>query len=165
MNRTSKLLVAVAVVMLAAQPALFAQRGGPPKGGERKGHHEMKGSCGPLFGDPARMQQELGLTDEQVKQIADINRDFQKKMLDEKEKLAPKHVRLRKLLMEDTVDLGKVRALLKEIGDHRVELHMLRIQQRLAIESKLTDEQKAKVRQHHRKMMKNGKRAPKNRPM
>ncbi|MBN2080407.1 MAG: Spy/CpxP family protein refolding chaperone [Spirochaetes bacterium] len=165
MKATSKLLVAVAAIMLAAQPALFAQRGGPSRDGDKRGQHEMRGPGGPLFGDPVRMQKELGLTDEQVKQIAEINREYQKKMLDEKETLAPKHVRLRKLLIEDKVDLGKVRALLKEIGEHRVELHMLRIQHRLAIESKLTDEQKAKVRQHHRKMMKNGRRGHKGGPM
>ena len=118
-----------------------------------------------MFGDPGRMQKELGLTDEQVKQIAGINLEYEKKMLDQREKIAPKSVQLRKLLIEDKVDLAKVRALLKEIGEHRVELHMLRIQQRLEIESKLTDDQKAKVRQHHRKMMKNGRKAPKDCPM
>ena len=165
MNTKAKILVTAAAIMLAAQPALFAQRGGPPRGGEKKGQHEMRGHGGPLFGDPGRMQKELGLTDEQVKQIAGINLEDEKKMLDQREKIAPKSVQLRKLLIEDKVDLAKVRALLKEIGEHRVELHMLRIQQRLEIESKLTDDQKAKVRQHHRKMMKNGRKAPKDCPM
>ncbi|TFH41283.1 MAG: periplasmic heavy metal sensor [Chrysiogenales bacterium] len=136
--------------------------GGPDHAGghDRHGRMGMMHPGGPIFGNPAKMQKELGLTDVQVKEIGDINSEFEKKMLDYREKIAPKRIQLKKLLLEDTVDLVKVRALLQEIGNLRVELHLLRIQHRLEIESKLTAEQKAKVRQHRMHNMKKGKRPP-----
>ena len=67
-------------------------------------------------------------------------------MLDYREKLAPKHIRLKKMLLEDNIDLDNVHSLLKEISDLKVELHMLRIQHRLEIEKVLTPVQKSKIK-------------------
>lgn len=152
MRNISKLLVAAAAVMLLVQPALYAQHGGDMRG-DGKGCPMMKGHDGPVFGDPARLQKELGLTDAQVVKIAEINKEHQKKMLDYREKLAPREIQLKKLLLEDNVDMAKVRSLIKEMSDLKVELQVLRIQHRLDIEKVLTPEQKAKMKMHRKKMM------------
>ncbi len=157
MQKGKKMILAAAIMMLCAQPLLFAQGGGK-KGPEGKKCDKQMTEChGQFFGDPERMKKELKLTDEQVAKIADINKEHRKKMLDVKEKLAPKEIQLKKLLLEDTVDMVKVRSLLKEIGDQRVELQALRIEHRLNIEKVLTADQKAKMRQHRMYMMKKGK--------
>ncbi len=167
MQQGKKMLVTAAILMLCAQPMLFAQGGG------KKGHEGKKAGKkqmmmehrGHFFGDPGRMKKELNLTDEQVTKIANINKEHRKKMLDYKEKLAPKKIQLKKLLLEDTVDMGKVRSLLGEIGDLRVELQALRIEHRLNIEKVLTPDQRAKMRQHRMHMMKKGKGMDRNCPM
>ncbi|MBP7737604.1 MAG: Spy/CpxP family protein refolding chaperone [Spirochaetes bacterium] len=156
MQKSNKVILTAAILALMAQPMLFAQAGGKKGPAGRKGDNRpMMAEChGKFFGDPVRMKKDLNLTDEQVTRIADINKDHRKKMLDYKEKLAPKEIQLKKLLLEDTVDMAKVRALLKEIGDLRVELQALRIEHRLDIEKVLTADQKAKMRQHRMYMMK-----------
>lgn len=156
MQKSKKVILTAAILALMAQPVLFAQAGGKKGPAGRKGDNRpMMAECkGMFFGDPVRMKKDLNLSDEQVTKIADINKDHMKKMLDYKEKLAPKKIQLKKLLLEDSVDMAKVRTLLKEIGDLRVELQALRIEHRLDIEKVLTPEQKAKMRQHRMHMMK-----------
>lgn len=156
MKNISKLLAAVAAVMLLVQPALYAQRGGDMRG-DGKGCPMMKGHDGPVFGDPAKLQKDLGLTDAQVVKIADINKEHQKKMLDYREKLAPMKIQLQRQLLEDNVDMAKVRALIKDMSGIKAELQVLRIQHRLDIEKTLTPEQKAKMKAHRKQMMKGGK--------
>jgi Spy/CpxP family protein refolding chaperone len=158
MRKVTGLLMAAAAVLMISQASLYAERVGPMEGGH--GYH-MKEHGGQIFGDPARMQKDLGLTDEQVKKISDINKNHEKKMLDYREKLAPKNIQLRKLLLDDAVDMASVRSLVKEISDLRAELQILRIQHRLDIEKVLTPEQKAKMKQHRKHMMKNKDFGPK----
>ncbi len=154
-------MIGAMLVLVMAQAAVYAQRDGRgpgrgdcPRDGKMRG--AMKGDmpCGPLFGNPARFQKELGLSDDQIKKIAEINKQHRQKMLDYREKMAPKNIQMKKLLLEDQVDLAKVRALLKEVSDYRVELHMLRIQHRLDIEKVLTTEQRAKMKSHMMNKMK-----------
>ena len=159
MQKSKKVIVTAALLALCAQPLLFAQAGG------KKGHEGRRGDKKPMmdechgkfFGDPVRMKKDLNLTDEQVTKIGDINKEHRKKMLDYREKLAPREIQLKKMLLEDSVDMARVRALLKEIGDLRVELQALRIEHRLDIEKVLTPDQKAKMRQHRMHMMKKGR--------
>ena len=105
--KTGKFVTAMALALvLAGGQALYAQKGDRAGRGDRyhKGMHgdgAMIDGCGPFYGDPARMKTTLGLSDDQVNKIAAINQEYKKKFLDYKEKLAPKHVQLRKLLLED----------------------------------------------------------------
>lgn len=154
MKKITGLLIAAAAVLMISQASLYAERGGPIRGGEKR---RIEGHGGTIFGDPARMQKDFGLTDEQVKKIADINKNHERKILDYREKLAPKSIQLKKLLLEDTVDMASVRSLVKEISDLRAELQILRIQHRLDIEKVLTPEQKAKMKQHRKQTMKRKK--------
>jgi Spy/CpxP family protein refolding chaperone len=160
MRRIVLCAIAAAAALLIAQTSVFAKEG-ERKHGDKKAsgqecmmkHGDRMGPGGPMFGDPERMKKDLGLTDEQVKKIAVINSEHKKKMLEFKEKMAPREIQLERLLLEDTVDLAKVRSLLSEISDLRVEVQMLRIQHRLEIEKVLTAEQKAKMKQHRKHMM------------
>ncbi len=109
----------------------------------------MKGTHakGPMFfGNPAMFKQELGLTDQQIGKIEQINLNHQKQMLSQREKLEPKQIQLERLLLEDNVNLNNVRSLLREIADIRIEIHMLKITHRLEIEKVLTQEQRAKLK-------------------
>ncbi len=159
MQKSNKVILTAAILALMAQPALFAQAGGKKGPAGRKGDNRpmMAEPHGMFFGDPVRMKKDLNLSDEQVTKIANINKEHAKKMLDYKEKLAPRKIQLKKLLLEDAVDMTRVRALLKEIGDLRVELQALRIEHRLDIEKVLSPEQKAKMRQHRMHMKKKDK--------
>ena len=105
--------------------------------------HQGKGF---LFGDPERMQKLLGLTDEQVDRIAEINDQFRKEHAAVMDKIGPKARALRKVLRAETVDLDKARALLKEIGDFQVENRIIRIRHWLEIEKLLNPEQRKKLR-------------------
>jgi Spy/CpxP family protein refolding chaperone len=160
MRRIALCAIVAAASLLIAQPSVYAKEGGHRQG-DRKApgkecmmmHGDRMGPGGPMFGDPERMKKDLGLTDEQVKKIAGINSEHKKKMLEYREKLAPREIQLERLLLEDAVDLAKVKSLLREISDLKVEVQMLRIQHRLDIEKVLTAEQKEKMRQHRKHMM------------
>jgi hypothetical protein len=55
-------------------------------------------------------------------------------------------IKLKKLLLEEQVDLNAVHDYLKKIGDLQVEVRMLRIRQWLDIEKVLTPEQRLRVK-------------------
>jgi len=129
-----------ALAMSLIATIAFAQG---PKG---KGQYDMSMKKGPIFGDVQRLKQELGLSDAQVDKIVEINNQYEKRMLDIREKLVPKMVQLKKLLLEDEVDINAVRAKLKEIGDLRIELHILRIQHVMDIEKQLNKDQLKKLK-------------------
>jgi Spy/CpxP family protein refolding chaperone len=151
-------IVACAAIMLFIAPVINAEPKDPMRDEPRKDEGwGMKKHGGGIFGNLVRMQKELGLTDAQVTSIADINKEYEKKALGYREKLAPKHFQLRKLFLEDNVDIDKVRSLLKEISDLRTELHILRIQHGLEIEKVLTPAQKAKVKQFRMNKYNKGK--------
>jgi Spy/CpxP family protein refolding chaperone len=149
-------VMALALLMAGGQ-AVYAQKG--DRGGRSSMHHKgmmadgaMVDGCGPFYGDPARMKTTLGLSDDQMNKIAAINQDYKKRFLDYREKMAPKHIQLQKLLLEDSVDIGAARKVLKELADLQVETRVLRIEHRLDIEKVLTAAQKTKLRSEKRGM-------------
>jgi len=146
-----RISLAFVVVMLVTSVAF----GGEPKP-KGRGHDcsAMQMKKGPIFGDVERLKQELGLSDAQVDKIIAINKQYGMKMLDIREKLAPNVIQLKKLLLQDDVDINAVRAKLKEIADLRVELHLLRIQHVIDIEKQLNKEQLNKLRNYKRAEMK-----------
>ncbi len=153
-----KLVTAMALaLLLAGGQTLYAQKGDRGGRGDRyhkgmKGDGMMMDGHGPFYGDPARMKTTLGLSDDQVNKIAAINLDYKKRFLDYQEKMSPKHIQLRKLLLEDEVDINAARKVLKELSDLQVETRVLRIQHRLDIEKVLTKEQKTRLRSEKRGM-------------
>ena len=151
------LAAVIAVTLTASQ--VSAERGdrddGPPMRGPEhmdRGHHE-----GMFFGDPDVMKEKLSLTEEQVQKIGEINLSYKKKLLAIKEKIAPKGIKLAAMLLEDNVDLEKVRPMLKEISDLQVEVRMLRIMQWLDIEKVLNPSQRTKLRNFKMDRMRMGR--------
>jgi Spy/CpxP family protein refolding chaperone len=151
-------IISAGLVVLLAGTAVFAQErpkpdgsdNGPGQGmmrdgGPRPGMME-RGGKGPLFGDPERMQKVLGLTEDQMDRIADINEKVKMEHRAVMDKIEPKARQLRKILRAEEVDLEKTRTLLKEIGDLQVESRMIMIRHRLEIEKVLNAEQRAKLR-------------------
>ncbi|MBP7583602.1 MAG: periplasmic heavy metal sensor [Spirochaetes bacterium] len=125
---------------LPAQPCMDGDGPGP------------RGKGGPprapiFFGNPGMMKKQLGLSDDQITRIGEINLRYKKQMLDQREKLAPKEIQLERLLLEDSPDLGNVRKTLREISDVKLEIQMLKVSHRLEIEKVLTREQKSKLRE------------------
>ena len=107
----------------------------------------MHGDRGPLFfGEPKNMKKKLGLSDEQVDQIGNVNTEYRKKLLGIREVLEPKMIKLQRLLIEDSINLKEVRSLLMEISASEVEIRMLRINHVLDIEKVLSPEQKKQFR-------------------
>lgn len=135
-------LIAIFAIALTAPDLSARKRGrmhGP--GHIEKGHHR-----GMFFGDPEKMKEKLGLSDEQVTKIGEINLEYKKKLIKIREKLEPKRLKLKGMLLEDNVDLDTIRDLLKEMSELQIEIRMLRITQRLDIEKILTPEQKVKLK-------------------
>ena len=142
----------VSLLMVSVPLSAFAQRGNKRGDGPSR-DSEFRSKMHKPFGNPEMMKERLGLTDAQVVEIGKINTRHEKAMLDYREKLAPKKIQLKRLLLEDNVDLKKVRSVLEDISGIQVDLHMLRIQHRLRIEKVLTEEQRAKMKTLMRHMM------------
>jgi Spy/CpxP family protein refolding chaperone len=137
---------------------MMIARGGPmmdPDGdrdeGVRERHHGRR-----MFGDPERMRKELDLSDEQIDKIEAINDKYFEEHKKIRDKIRPKMRTLRDLLVEDKVDLEKVRAVLKEISEYQIENRMLLIRQHIEIETVLTKEQRDKVRRDRHEMFERG---------
>lgn len=150
MSRKSLLSLFTLSILLLGGSDLFAQRArghGKHKGYEHKGMHFR----GKQF-NPEIMKNKLDLSQTQVEKIDQINLDFRKKHLSFMEKITPKEIRLKMILLEDEVDLKQVRLLLQEISDLRLEIRMNRIEHRFAIEKELTQAQKTKWRNSRKGM-------------
>lgn len=138
-------LVAMLVIGLAAESD--AQMRGPGRDRRPGCGIEREGFC---FGDPDFLRERLGLSDEQIRSVAGVNRDFAKRLKALKERIAPLQRELQGLLRADEIDLEKARTVLKQIADVEVEMRMARIEHRQAIERLLTKEQ----RERHRREIK-----------
>jgi len=142
MRKVLILLVTLILVIAFSGGDVFANK---PFKKERPTRHGF-------IGNPEVMKEKLGLSDEQIDTISEINLAYKKRYLECSEKIAPKKTRLRRMLLEENVDLQGVRSLLKEISDLRLEVIMLRIKQRLDIEKILTPSQRTRIKASKREM-------------
>ena len=153
------LIISTLITILAFSGAdLFAKRCFGGEHGCRGGHNLMGRGFhkGMFFGDPEVMKEKLGISDAQVDKISDINIEYKKNFLQIREKMAPKKIKLQRMLLEDNVNLKMVRKLLEEISNIKIEIRMLRIKQRLAIEKVLTPSQRKRFKGFRMKMGKDG---------
>ena len=148
MKKISIIPIALILIIFIGNGGLQAQQywGDRGRRGPRGPEFRHKGPPGGMFFGNPRMKEELGLSNDQIEKIGVINIKYEKKYLNFREKLEPKKIRLKSLLIEDKVDLSKVRGLLNEISKLKVEIRMLRIEQRLEIEKVLTKSQKIKLK-------------------
>ncbi len=152
-NLLLTILTGAALILAGTGPADAQMKGKGGRGGmSGPGMHGQGKGCGPqggLFGNPKMMQERLKLSDDQIKKIEAINLRYKKEHLNYHEKIAPLRIRLQKLLLEDEVDLGAVKKLLREISDLRVEVRMLMIKQRIEIEKVLSSDQRTRMKNMH----------------
>lgn len=99
-----------------------------------------------------KLQKELNLDQEQMKKVQEINQEFQSKAEKIHQELKPLKDSLEQELEKDTVDKEKIRQYLQQIHAKKLDLHLLRIDHRLAIENVLNSEQKSKWKALVKKM-------------
>ena len=79
MRKSSHALIIVTAAVLVMQPLLFAKQEGHKQGGDKKCQEQCMGKHhSSMFECFIHMQKELGLTDEQIQSIADINKNHMK---------------------------------------------------------------------------------------
>ena len=146
----------IAIILLACFSAsgLLAQgRGmrGPGMMGEGMGPHD-RGDFNPyFFGVPDEMKKNLDLSDSQVEAITQKNEEIKNEHLRLRDLIRPKIRQLRAILLKDDVNIDQVRTMLKEISDIEIEIRLLKIKHRLAIEKILTPDQKNKMKKEIRR--------------
>ncbi len=136
--------------LLLATSALEAQqhrkKACPGEGKGMRMEKRMNGAPGMRCMNPNMMKTHLGLSDDQAGKIDAIRLDYRKKILEYREKAAPKKIAVHRLLLEDSADIARIRSLVKELGDIHVEMRMLKIQEHLDTEKILTPAQRTKWR-------------------
>jgi Spy/CpxP family protein refolding chaperone len=112
-----------------------------PGGGEGPG-----GKMGFLYGDPQRAKEKLGLTDDQVKKIQEINKKFIAEYQSIRNRMQPKIDDLKVLAKAEKIDAAKIRAAYTELVKIQNDARIARMNHFLEIEQLLTPEQSKKVR-------------------
>jgi Spy/CpxP family protein refolding chaperone len=125
-----------------------------------EGHHGKAGKHCSEHGQfrLENMREELGLSDEQVKQITDIREKYQPRMQELREKSKANRAQLREAKNADTVDMAKIKTLAKAQGELKTQKIILKAEKRNEIHAVLTKDQLSKLkemkqehREHHGK--------------
>ena len=117
------------------------------------------GAGGPGFAgllNPA-VQEEIGLTDDQIEKITNIITDHQLAMIDLRADLGKKRLELNELLAADKPDMGKIEKVVKEMGELRTQMMLARIRTQVAVNEVLSAEQREKHQQLKATRAKGGK--------
>lgn len=145
-NKKLGTCVIVLLIMACFIPAIAGAsplgHGRQDKGFDRIEHHR------PPLGiwQDQKMVQELGLTEEQVKQIRDEDFTFQEKRLVLKAQLDGFRLQMDKSFSNDIVEDAAVLSLAQKISDVKGKMFVQKIQSRLALGKILNAEQVAKLK-------------------
>jgi Spy/CpxP family protein refolding chaperone len=160
----TKQLWIITLAIILSVTAAFAQ-GKKTHGDHGKGIKEGQKESQMMQGCPrmgglniVALKQQLNLSDEQVNKISVLQIEHKKTMLKYREELAPKEIKLERLLLEDAVNLDEVKALVMDISKIKGEMKITKIMKMLEIEKLLTPEQriKFKVMHQHQRPMRGG---------
>ncbi len=134
---------AVFIILFAVVNTVFA---GP-------GHRMMHNKRSHLFHDMLFLKEKLDLSDAQVDKLAELNQDFQKKLLDLRQKIRPLRRQLGEYLLkaDNRLDRDKVKKLLTAISQVEVEIRLMMIQHHFDIERLLTQKQRDILRKQRRR--------------
>lgn len=172
----SLLKLMVALALLAVPGALWAQDElgpaenlAPPSPGEFEARPDFAGGPGqrgfrhPGRGmrgmpDIARLREQLGLTDDQVKQLHALRVEGAKNAIRSRADVEVKRLELRELLQADQPDRAAIDRKLRELSDARYTAQKQRIDQRLAMRDILTPEQRSKMKELRGKFRRGGER-------
>jgi Spy/CpxP family protein refolding chaperone len=100
------------------------------------------------------MKERLGLSPEQMREIASMNERYHEIMTRLREKMRPLRVDLRSEMLKRDPERERIRTILEKISEVEVEIRFNRISHRLDMEKVLTPEQKRKLqyeRRYHRR--------------
>ena len=147
---TSAMVLLATVFFIPAFAGAFTQNDcKPDRGFGIKRHH-----ASPLriWRNP-KIIQELGLTDEQVKELREADFAYREKRLQLKFKLAGLRLEMKRLFSTDPVNEAEVLQLAQKISDQKGNLFVRKIESRLEVRKLLTGEQRKKLKRfdfyHH----------------
>ena len=143
MKRTKHLLTAVFVIM-AVSMALAAQ----PFMGERMGGHRMmKPSPTKIYMMLKAKQKVFNITDKQLEQIKTKVFALEEKIIPIESKNRLHRLELKKLLMNEKKDYGKISALLSKISNNHHSIFIEGLKTKDAIDSILTPQQRDAIKE------------------
>lgn len=118
----------------------------------------MRGHHGPFLGIWRNLQivQELNLTENQVRQIKDIDFSFREKHLVLKSQLDSAHLQLDKAFSNDSVDDTAILKIAQTVSDAESKLFVQTVESRLALGKILTADQIKKISLYHIQMNRKG---------
>ncbi len=136
----------LAVVLGATLLAGTAWSQGFGRDGERGPGWRGRHGGGMRTLDNPALQEQLGLTEEQIEQLRALRSDAAKSGIRTRAELRIRRLELRELLQAEEPDRALIEKKVREISDARTAAQMQRIDHRLAFRSVLTPEQRAKMR-------------------
>ncbi len=105
-----------------------------------------EGSAGP-GGRMTLLPSELQLSNDQLEKINGINNQYKQVQVKHAQVIQPVELKIEELLLKDTVDYDQVRGLLSQCAPEKVEVRLDMIRHQRAVESVLTAEQRAKLKE------------------
>ncbi|MEK7235902.1 MAG: hypothetical protein AAB242_04730 [Nitrospirota bacterium] len=121
----------------------------------------MHNSTGHLIRHLLKHEKDIGLTAEQVTKLKDMQLNLDKTRIKSEADIQIAERELKALTDDEKSDLGAIEAKLKQSGDLQAGLRMTSIKARRDVLALLTQEQRAKEKAEHEKMMQQHKNADK----
>jgi Spy/CpxP family protein refolding chaperone len=145
MKWTKQLLTAVSIIIVFSM-ALAAQ---PFMGKRMGGHRMMKHSPSPtkIYKMLKAKQKDFNITDKQLEQIKSKVFALEEKIIPIESKNRLHRLELKKLLMNEKKDYGKISDLLSKMSDSRQTIMIERMKTRDAVRSILTPEQRDAIKE------------------
>jgi Spy/CpxP family protein refolding chaperone len=140
----------------ANEPGYYGREGHGSGGHSSMGGYGagmMHNSTGHLIRHLLKHEQDIGLTEEQVAKLKDMQLNLDKTRIKTEADIQVAERELKALTEDEKSDLGAVEAKLKESGDLQVGLRMVSIKARRDVLALLTPEQRAKEKTEHEKIM------------
>lgn len=148
--------LATACTLLLALPTAWSNESGYGKSGHSgRGHGMgmMHSSTGHLIRHLLKHEKDIGLTDEQVGKLKDMQLNLDKTRIKTEADIQIAERELKALIDDEKSDLGAIEAKLKQSEDLQVALRLTSIKMRREVLGLLTPEQRVKEKAEHEKMM------------
>lgn len=149
MNKTSKKLV-TSILILSLSGILASAYAMPPHDSKGPGNcmrGEHKAGPGGRGFNVDRMAEKLKLSNDQRTQIESIINESKDQLTEFREKMQGNRKQLRALTQTATLNEADVRKIADAQGDLKADMIVLRVQQRAKINSILTEDQRAKLKE------------------
>ena len=126
----------IVLILALATPALaMAQMGGPREAGPGMGKHQP------------RMADKLGLSQEQMDKMQDIQKKYRLQMIDSRAEMEKAMINFTDILQEENPNQAALKAATEKVLDAKTRLERERLENMIEMSSILTPEQKKKMAQ------------------